>query len=156
MRNFQNKTKIINASRQLRAIARLSLILWALGMVIFLAVLVAGLLKGGNARTVYLAIGGITEMALASMVSLNFYHFFTRLNNGDLFDAKTVGHLTAAGRWWLAYWVLDFSFAVIGNVCLATKMDYTFGQLFASLVVIFVAWLLREAQELQSEQSLTV
>ena len=31
-----------------------------------------------------------------------------------------------------------------------------FGSLFAGLVLVFVAWLLKEAQELQEEQELTV
>jgi hypothetical protein len=35
-------------------------------------------------------------------------------------------------------------------------MNWDFGALFAGLVLIFVAWLLREGQELQEEQALTV
>ena len=156
MKNFQNKTKIIKVSRQLRAVARLSIILWALGIVTFLMALSAGLRNGGNVRTIYLALGGLAEMGLAIGISLNFFRFFDRLNNGELFDAKTVGYLYSAGRWWLGYWVVDWLFAFVGNGWVGTKMDYSFGQLFASLTVIFVAWLLKEAQELQTEQSLTV
>ena len=156
MKNFQNKTKIIKVSRQLRAVARLAIIAWVLGIVTFLLALSAGLRDGGNERTIYLALGGLTEMGLAIVISLNFFRFFDRLKNGELFDAKTVGHLYAAGRWWLGYWVFDWLFAFVGNGWVGTKMDYSFGQLFASLTVIFVAWLLKEAQELQTEQSLTV
>jgi len=156
MKNFQNKTKIIKVSRQLRAVARLALIAWGLGIGAFLMALAAGLRNGGNARTVYLAVGGLTEMGLAIVISLNFFRFFDRLKNGELFDAKTVGHLYSAGRWWLGYWVVDCLFIFIGNGSLGTKMAYSGGQLFASLVVIFVAWLLKEAQELQTDQTLTV
>ena len=156
MKNFQNKTKIIKVSRQLRAVARLAIIAWGLGIGAFLMALAAGLRNGGNARTVYLAVGGLTEMGLAIVISVNFFRFFDRLKNGELFDTTTVGHLYSAGRWWLAYWVFDWLFAFVGNGWLGTKMDYSFGQLFASMTVIFVAWLLKEAQELQAEQSLTV
>ncbi len=156
MKNFQNKTKIIKVSRQLRAVARLAICLWVLGIGTFLLALSAGLREGGNARTIYLASGGLMEMGLAIVVSLNFFRFFDRLTSGELFDGKTVGYLYAAGRWWLVYWLFDLGLAVAGNGWLGMKMDYSFGQLFASLTVIFVAWLLKEAQELQVEQSLTV
>ena len=156
MKNFQNKTNIIKVSRQLRAVARLAILLWALGILVFLLVLSTGLRNGGNVRTIYLASGGLMEMGLAIVISRHFFRFFDRLNNGELFDATTVGHLYSAGRWWLVYWTFDFLLAFVGNGWLGMKMEYTFGQLFASLVVIFVAWLLKEAQELQAEQSLTV
>lgn len=156
MKNFQNKANIIKVSRQLRAVARLAIIAWGLGMGIFLLVLSTGLRNGGNGRTIYLASGGLMEMGLAIVISRHFFRFFDRLNNGELFDATTVGHLYSAGRWWLVYWTFDFLLACVGNGWLGVKIEYTFGQLFASLVVIFVAWLLKEAQELQAEQSLTV
>jgi len=156
MKNFQNKANIIKVSRQLRAVARLAILLWALGILVFLLVLSTGLRNGGNVRTIYLASGGVTEMGLAIIISRHFFRFFDRLNKGELFDATTVGCLYAAGRWWLGYWVVDWLFAFVGNGWVGTKMDYSFGQLFASLTVIFVAWLLKEAQELQTEQSLTV
>jgi hypothetical protein len=156
MKNFQNKAKIIKVSKQLRSIARIALIFWALGLAMFLGITVMTLGNGGNARAIYLGFGGIVEMVFAMIISLNFFRFFDRLKNGELFDAKTVGHLQAAGKWWLAYWIVDFTFDIIGNNWLETKMAFTFGQLFAGLIVIFVAWLLKEAQELQEEQELTV
>ena len=156
MKNFQNKTKIIKVSGQLRAVARLAIVVWGLGIGVFLLAMASGLRNGGNARTIYLASGGLLEMGLAMVISRHFFRFFDRLYKGELFDATTVGHLYSAGRWWLVYWTFDFLLAFVGNGWLGIKMEYTFGQLFASLVVIFVAWLLKEAQELQAEQSLTV
>ena len=156
MKNFQNKTKIIKISIQLRAVARLAFILWAFVLASCLFVVWNSVTRGGNYRENYVAIGGIVEMVFAMIVSLNFFRFFDRLKNGALFDAKTVGHLTHAGQWWLAFWILGFSFGEVGNLWLGTKMALSFGQLFASLAVIFVAWLLKEAQTLQEEQELTV
>ena len=156
MKNFQNKTKIIKVSRHLRALARLGLIACALGLLLFIFTTITLAFNGGNARAVYISIGGIVEMILAMVICLNFFRFFNRLKNGELFDAKTVAHLAAAGQWWLGYWCMDFMFGVFGNQWMGTKMDFGFGQLFASLVVIFVAWLLKEAQTLQEEQQLTV
>jgi hypothetical protein len=95
-------------------------------------------------------------MIFALIISLNFFRFFDRLKNGELFDAKTVSQLQLAGRWWLGYWLADFLFGIVGNGCFETKMTFASGQLFASLIVIFVAWLMKEAQELQEEQELTV
>jgi hypothetical protein len=156
MKNLQNQAKIIKASRQLRALARLTLIFWALGVILFLILTIIMLTHGGNARSIYLTAGGLGEMGLAVMVSLNFFRFFDRLKDGKLFDAKTVGHLHTAGRWWLGYWTVDWLFAFVGNGWFDTKMTFSFGQLFASLIVILVAWLLKEAQTLQEEQELTV
>jgi hypothetical protein len=110
------------------------------------------LINGGNARAIYLVFSGILEMLLAIIVSLNFFRFFDRFKNGALFDAKTVGHLQAAGKWWLAYWIFDFMFGLIGNGLLETGMVFSCGQLFASLTVIIVSWLLKEAQELQANR----
>jgi hypothetical protein len=156
MKNFQNKTKIIKVSGQLRAVARLAIVVWGLGIGVFLLAMASGLRNGGNARTIYLASGGLLEMGLAMVISRHFFRVFDRLYKGELFDATTVGHLYSAGLWWLGCWALDWLFAFIGNGWFGTNMGYAFGQLFASLVVVFVAWLLKEAQDLQAEQALTV
>jgi hypothetical protein len=158
MKNFQNKTKIIKVSVQLRAIARLSIIGWTIGLLLFLFGGFQTLTSGYsvNAHIPYLELSGIAEMVLAIIVSLNFFRFFDRLKNGELFDARTVDYLTKAGQWWLAYWIFDFTFSVISHAWFNPNMAFSFGQLFASLLVIFVAWLLKEAQVLQEEQQLTV
>jgi hypothetical protein len=156
MKNFENKEKIMKVSRQLCGIARVGLFFWGTGFVIFFVQAIVALTHFGNATAIYLPSGGIVEMGLAIFVTLNFLWFFNRLKGGDLFDAKTVSYLEAAGRWWMGYWFADFIFSIAGNNWFGTKMTFSFGQLFTSLIVIFVAWLLKEAQELQEEQSLTV
>jgi hypothetical protein len=156
MKNFQNKANIAKVSRQLCGAARAALFFWILGLVIFLVETVVALTHYGNARALYLLCGGIPEMVLAIFVTLNFLWFFNRLKDGDLFDGKTVGYLETAGKWWLGYWVADVMFCLIGNQWFGTRMAFSFGQLFTSLIVIYVAWLLKEAQGLQEEQALTV
>jgi hypothetical protein len=156
MKNFQNKTRIIKVSIQLRALARLAGVACALGVALFLLVGINSLAHGGNVRTLYLAGFGIVEMVIGMVMSRNFFRFFDRLKNGALFDAQTVGHLHRAGQWWLGCWILNFPVVIIGNHWLGTRLEFGFGQLFASLTIIFVAWLLQEAQQLQEEQQLTV
>jgi len=156
MKNFQNQAKIIKVSIQLRAVARMAVALCALGLGLYLFGGLTLLTHGGNARALYLTGFGVMETIVGIVMSLNFFRFFDRLTNGELFDAKTVGHLQNAGRWWLTGWILNFAGTIIGNQWLGTKIDFGFSQLFASLTIIFVAWLLKEAQQLQEEQQLTV
>jgi hypothetical protein len=91
------------------------------------------------------------------MVNLKLFRFFDRLKNGHLFDANTVGNLDNAGRWWVALWFFETVFYGIGHELFQFTKSWDFsGGLFAGLTLIFVAWLLKEAQELQYEQELTV
>jgi hypothetical protein len=156
MKNFQNKDRIIKVSRQLSGLARVTLGIWIIVLVMFLVEIVNITTNGGNSRAIYLTCGGIIEMLFAIIVTLNFLRFFNRLRQGELFDSPTVARLYAAGRWWLAYWIVDFAFCAIGNGWFATRMTYTFGGLFTALTIIFVAWLLKEARDLHEEQALTV
>jgi hypothetical protein len=156
MKNFQNKDRIVKVSIQLRAVAQMALYFWTLGLGLGLFRGITSLTHDGNARALYMVGLGAVEMILFIVISLNFFRFFDRLKNGELFDAKTVGHLQRAGQWWLGGWILNFAAAIIGNQWLGTNLPFGFGQLFASLTIIFVAWLLKEAQQLQEEQQLTV
>jgi hypothetical protein len=100
---------------------------------------------------------GMTLMAAFGLiVNLKLFRFFDRLKNGHLFDAQTVGNLAAAGKWWIVFWLFEGLFNQIGNEFFQMKMIWDSGGLFAGLTLIFVAWLLKEAQELQEEQELTV
>ncbi|MGH7975775.1 MAG: DUF2975 domain-containing protein [Limisphaerales bacterium] len=93
------------------------------------------------------------------MANLKLFRFFDRLKKGFLFDSQTVGNLSAAGKWLIVLWVYEIASRL--TVILFWK-NYQFenisdlGLLFAGLTLIFVAWLLKEAQELQEEQELTV
>jgi hypothetical protein len=95
-------------------------------------------------------------MLFVFIVTLKLFKFFVRLKNGHLFDVQTVAYLDAAGKWWLVSWLFD-------GLCREGRYQifhitpaWDFGSLFAGLVIIFVAWLLKEAQGLQEEQELTV
>jgi hypothetical protein len=90
------------------------------------------------------------------------FRFFDRLRLGNFFDAQTVGNLNSAGTWWLAMWFLGTIRWFIMQSLYFEKFDWSqfhsdrWGWLFAGLALKFVAWLLKEAQELQEEQELTV
>jgi hypothetical protein len=90
------------------------------------------------------------------IVNLKLFRFFDRLKNGHLFDAQTVKNLDAAGKWWIVLWLYTGLFDSVRNELFQTKTTWDAGGLFAGLALIFVAWLLKEAQELQEEQELTV
>jgi hypothetical protein len=87
---------------------------------------------------------------------LKLFRFFDRLKNGYLFDAQTVGNLDAAGRWWIVLWLFQGLFYQIEYQYFGHAMVLGSSGLFAGLILIFVSWLLKEAQELQEEQELTV
>src|SRR5665213_1644181 len=127
MKNFQNKAKIVKVSKIIRTILFAGLVSWMALLASF------GLI-----------------------VNLKLFRFFDRLKNGHLFDAQTVGYLGAAGKWWIALWLYQGLFYGLGQEYYQLKMAWDSGGLFAGLILIFVAWLLKEAQELQEEQELTV
>ena len=100
-------------------------------------------------------------------VNLKLFRFFDRLRAGCLFDAKTVGNLDAAGRWWIVLWLFDLLFHEVRLGVFQITDDWNaagwsvwnlmnWGSLFAGLALMFFAWLLKEAQGLQEEQELTV
>lgn len=160
MKNFQNKAKIIKVSKILRSILRIGLFLWVFAMLgSFTAWLipVIALPKEKIHSSATYAMCGMTLMAAFGLiVNLKLFRFFDRLKNGHLFDAQTVGNLGAAGKWWIVFWLFEGLFYQIGNELFQMKMVWDAGGLFAGLAFIFVAWLLKEAQELQEEQELTV
>ena len=160
MKNFQNKTKIVKVSKVIRNILFAGLILWILATLIFLLDLVfpiAFLPKEKIYSQLAIEMCGMTLLAsLGLVVNLKLFKFFDRLKNGFLFDAKTVGNLDSAGKWWIAFWLFEGLFYQIGNEFFEMKAIWDSGGLFAGLTLIFVAWLLKEAQELQEEQDLTV
>jgi hypothetical protein len=158
MKNIQNKAKIIKVSGVIRNILFAGLILWGIGI---LAVGVSTLVlcyahAGVIPSTVYLQGGVIVFLILCFLVNLRLFRFFDRLKNGYLFDAQTVGCLDTAGKLWIALWLFEFLFYQIGHRVLQITNAWESSNLFAGLVLVFVAWLLKEAQGLQAEQELTV
>jgi hypothetical protein len=158
MKKFQNKAKIIKVSKILRNIAFAGLVLWSIGIpAVLFQIFVKTPVVNGLTR---FSLQGsfILLMVFRLVVNFYFFRFFDRLQNGNLFDSKTVGNLDAAGKWWIVLWLYEFLHAEIGSEIFQTSTDWIWNVsgLFAGLIFIFVAWLLKEAQELQEEQELTV
>jgi hypothetical protein len=158
MKNYQNKANIVRVSKIIRYILFAGLVVWIIGIPVVLIPIVAMWSRAVPASR-YLQCGTPLTMAMCLIVNLKLFRFFDRLKNGHLFDAQTVGNLDNAGRWWVALWFFETLFFGISHTFIqftnANPLDFGSG-LFAGLTLIFVAWLLKEAQELQQEQELTV
>jgi pyoverdine/dityrosine biosynthesis protein Dit1 len=162
MKNFQNKAKIIKVSKILRSILRVGLFLWIFSVLGFFTALLIPIfvLQKGHLQLdppqIYSMCGTVICASLGFIVNLKLFRFFDRLKDGHLFDAQTVGNLDVAGKWWIAFWLFEGLFFEIGHEVFKVAQTWNSGGLFAGLTLIFVAWLLKEAQELQEEQELTV
>lgn len=164
MKNFQNKTKIVKVSKIVRAILFVGCFGWTIEILISLVNCFFhnslwrqyahdGMLCSPTA----FRLGGDSLIYIfAIVINVKLFRFFSRLKNGCLFDAQTVGNLDAAGKWWLVLWLFQGLFLQIGNEYFGTRNSWNAAGMFAGLTLIFVAWLLKEAQELQEEQELTV
>ena len=158
MKNFQNKTKIVKVSKIIRAILFAGVVLWVIviPVVLLQTILVAPVVSGmarWNLQCSFLAM-----MVFQLIVNLRLFRFFDRLKNGYLFDALTVGHLMAAGQWCIVLWLYEVLNAAIRREVLSDSTGWMWNPsvLFAGLILIFFAWLLKEAQGLQEEHELTV
>src|SRR5450631_2170002 len=100
MKNIQNKAKIIKISKVIRLILFSGLVLWAIVIPLFTLQAVLNFPKG-----LYVQIGLIGMLVFSVKVNLWLFRFFDRLKNGHLFDAQTVSHLNAAGKWWIGLWL---------------------------------------------------
>jgi hypothetical protein len=159
MKNFQNKANIVRVSKIIRHFLFAGLVLWIIGIPVVLFPVAVSLWNrlGLTSGSRYLQCGLPLLMAFCLIVNLKLFRFFDRLKNGFLFDAQTVGNLDGAGRWWIALWFFESLFYGIGHKLFPMTIAPYFGSgFFAGLTLIFVAWLLKEAQELQDEQALTV
>ncbi len=163
MKNFQNKAKIIKVSTGLRNIAFAGLVIWGamIPIAFFTAMVELHISKQpANSFTMFLE---IPVYGFAFLTNLKIFRFLGRLKQGCFFDARTVGLLGAAANWWLALWIYEIIFYVLMQQPWKNPQDFSLyyfppdiGDLFAALILKFVAWFFREAQELQEEQELTV
>jgi len=158
MKNFQNKAKIIKVSQILRNIAFAGLVLWGIMIPVSLPLL---FVKGLSFSLTQFLI--IPMFGFAFMTNLKIFRFLDRLKNGCFFDAQTVGYLNAAASWWLMLWLYEVVQYVLMQHPWNNPHDFSLyhfppdvGGLFAALILKFVAWFFREAQNLQEEQELTV
>jgi hypothetical protein len=167
MKNFQNKTKIVKVSTVIRHVLFAGLVLWAIGIPVALFQAITLGCYSDLPATHYLPWGLVLLLGFRFIVNLKLFRFFDRLKDGHLFDAKTVGNLDAAGKWWIVLWLFNVLFHEVRLGVFQISDDWhsigwgvwnimNFGSLFAGLVLMFVAWLLKEAQGLQEEQELTV
>jgi hypothetical protein len=156
MKNFQNKTKIIKISKIIRHILFAGLVLWAIGIPVVMLQIIMNKPVVSGLNRVGLQGSFVLVLVFTFLVNLRLFRFFDRLKNGFLFDTKTVSHLDAAGKWWIVLWLFKFLYCQIGHEVLNISNGWGFSNLFAGLTLIFVAWLLKEAQDLQEEQELTV
>ena|ERR1700733_4375985 len=166
--NANEKSSSTNA--RMRRIQKVSGFVWAF----FLAILIleiVGITVGTIALPFILLHGSAfkSQMAFkncysflilpfALMLTLNFFWLFSRLKEGHLFEAQTVKYLETAGKWWIALGIVQaiLQFAE-GYIFTPSNIVVTGSNgIFAGLVVFFIAWVLREAQELKEEQELTV
>jgi hypothetical protein len=157
MKNFQNKTKIVKVSEALRIILYCGFGGWGFT---FFACLGPWIhyreMHYITPLMIYVWSGCLLQPVLGFVVNLNLFQFFGRLKNGFLFDAQTVGYLSAAGKWWMAYWLYQTLFLGGRTLFFQVAMNWDFACLFGALTLIFAAWFFKEAQELQEEQELTV
>src|ERR1700744_5727357 len=108
MKNFQTKTKIVKVSEALRILLLCGFIVWGFA---FFACLMPWLrLKPYGAIQAYVWSGVLLQPVFGFIVNLKLFQFFNRLKKGFLFDAQTVGYFSAAGNWWLIYWIYQTLF----------------------------------------------
>jgi len=157
MNKIQNKAKIIKVSKVIRHILFAGLFLFTLiGIPVVLFQAVSLWNKIGSSATLYLQGGAILMLILAFIVNLKLFQFFDRLKSGNLFDTQTIGNLDAAGKWWILASIVECLFYTVGAELFRIGQSWSSSGLFAGLILIFFAWLLKEAQFLQEEQALTV
>lgn len=152
--------RIQKVSSVVRAFFLAALVVEGAGMaaglfVIPVAMFHSSLTESYNAFNNYSA---LLSLPFGFMASLNFFRLFSRLREGHLFEAPTIQYLQAAGKWWIIAGLVQVAFKALGmfiytpnNVVITDS-----GGIFGGLIVFFIAWVLREGQELKDEQELTV
>ena len=158
MKIVQNKTKIVKVSEALRIILLFGFTGWAFtfGSCLMPWLVVFPKMQHLYPIQAYVWSGCILQPLLGFIVNLKLFQFFGRLKNGCLFDVQTVSYLSAAGKWWMAYWLYQTLFLGGRTLFFQVAMNWDFACLFGALTLVFAAWFFKEAQELQEEQELTV
>lgn len=91
------------------------------------------------------------------MVTLNFFRLFSRFKDGHLFDAQTVKCLETAGKWWIVLGIIQVILQSIETYNFHPQsVDISGSGIVPGLIVFFIGWVFREAQELHEEHELTV
>ena len=158
MKPIPNQAKIIKVSTVIRHVMFAGVVVWIIGVAVMTFQSIHSLF-GAVQPARYLTWGLLGIEVLRLVVTWQLFRFFDRLKTGHFFDAQTVRHLAAAGKWWIVLWLYDVLMFFIRSGIF--KIDDGWkpidpATLFAGLVMVFIAWLLKEAQGLQEEQELTV
>jgi hypothetical protein len=151
-----NRIKAV--SKVLRAILLAGLIVQAAGILAAVIIVpIVAVTVGLKSHVTFQNCSMLALLPFAFMVTLNFFRFFTRLKDGRLFDAPTVRYLETAGKWWIVLGVLQITSGSVEAYLFSPRNIIVSGDgIVAGLIVFFIAWFFREAQELQEEQALTV
>ena len=155
MKPIPNQAKIIKVSTVIRHVMFAGVVVWIIGVAVMTFQSIHSLF-GAVQPARYLTWGLLGIEVLRLVVTWQLFRFFDRLKTGHFFDAQTVRHLDAAGKWWIVLWLFQGLFYQIEYQFFGHAMVLGGSGLFAGLILIFVSWLLKEAQELQEEQELTV
>ncbi|MGO9584949.1 MAG: DUF2975 domain-containing protein [Limisphaerales bacterium] len=157
MKNIQNKTRIIKVSKVLRTILRIGLILQTIGFVGLTSMILTASATGLKSPVVFENFVALAGLPFAFLVTLNFFRLFDRLKAGHLFNSQTVKLLETAGKWWIVLGIVQIICGALKAWLFSPDVTIASGNaIVGGLAVYFIAWLFREAQELQEEQELTV
>ena len=158
MKTFQNKNKIVKVSTVIRHVLFAGVVLWCIGIPVVLWQCFAHRPEITGWERLSLQASFLLVMVLQLAANYRLFRFFDRLRDGHLFDATTVSHLHAAGKWCVCLWFYEVYHSLIRSGIVPASVEETWNMsvLFAGLALIFFAWLLKEAQGLQEEQELTV
>lgn len=151
------KNRIKATSRVLRTVLFAALIVQIIGIVGLFIAIPAAIFDRFKSEIVFTNLGSCAIMPFSFMVTLSFFRFFNRLKDGHLFDAQTVSYLEMAGKWWILLGIAQAVFQALQAYLFHPRNINVSGSgIVAGLIIFFIGWVLREAQELKEEQELTV
>jgi hypothetical protein len=158
MKKIQNKAKIIRVSRIIRHLLFAGVVLWSIGIPLVVGQCLFGHPTVTGWDRMNLQVSAPVVMIIELAANFRLFRFFDRLQRGYLFDAETVANLHAAGQWCVLLWLAEVYHTELRHWIFSDEMSWAagLGVFFAGIVLIFFAWLLKEAQGLQEEQELTV
>ena len=159
MNAIPNQAKIIKVSTVLWLVLLAGVVVWAIGIAMGLSGVTRSTIGPATPLMRFRAWGFLGMEALRFMVTWKLCRFFYQLKAGRFFEAATVGYLDAVGKWWIVLWLYSVIFYQLraGVFQIVDQWNPKSPEaLFGGLVIIFMAWLWKEAQGLQEEKELTV
>ncbi len=152
--------RIQNVSSFVRVLLLALLVIEGAGMAVGLFVIPSTLfhISGMKSHVVYTIFTAfLLFLPLMFLVTLNFFRLFTRLKNGWLFESETIEYLERAGKWWITLSVVSAIVQLVESYVFRPDHIIVPGNgIWGGLIVFFIAWVLREGQQMKEEQELTV